>query len=501
MSPRGKRNVAVSAGLPGITTFDIEPLAIAHDGPVRRIRLSLKGRQYLHLNGLTISSAEPIAPERVSASMSSALEKKGGEPLDLLNGKPIHTRKDPAPFWEAVFADPVAIRGIEIRNRQGWRASRASGIIVEFEDEAGAVTVFDNLSEEVIGRRLAEARRAGQELAGIARGKAAGVEEFGLAWAGLLDLTERAVAGEEVMPEDLAAARLRAVEAILAVLEQLDGDDLARALPVAGGLMVLLIERGSAARRALADPIGTRALAVYVTGLLVRRASRKVTNLELFTFRHLYDKQEQIPPFEEEISSLYLRATGDTNALPFMVRVHGISGPQLQLRADDYLSGMQDVQEGLEQLGYGSMICYGTLLGAVRDGRFIDHDDDVDMAVSLKTADAAQEMKDLAAALKGLGFRCRIIRASGLIHLTNPKRRVSMDLFPIIPTDEEHVSMFMEGMRIRPVARSLIFPLGTISFLGHVFGAPAQPEGFLADRYGPDWQTPQRKIGHKVAKG
>ena len=75
-----------------------------------------------------------------------------------------------------------------------------------------------------------------------------------------------------------------------------------------------------------------------------------------------------------------------------------------------------------------------------------------------------------------------------------------MDLFPIIPSDENTVCMFMEGMKVLPVRRDLMLPVGRISFLGHEFGAPARPEGFLEARYGADWRTPRRKVGNKLTQ-
>jgi hypothetical protein len=499
MSERRERHLALSAGLPGMAVFDVDPLTVRHSGAVRRIRLRLNGRQYLHLSRVTILSSPETDLGGATAQMSSILEKSAA-PIELLSGKPIHTGRDKGPFWEVRFAASVPIEGIRIYNRPGWRAERASGIIVEFEDEAGQVTTFDNLDEAVVAGRLAEARRTGAALAALARNQAPGAGEFEARWIGLMDLLDRAISGEPIPREDLALGRGRALEAILGLLDGWEGHDLERGLHLAAELILLLMLRSHEADRS-PDPMReTRGFAAYVTSLLAKREKKSVHNLELLNFGVHYNRTDRILRLEKDMASLYLRATGDAASLPFMVRVHGISAPFLQMRADDFLAAMEDLQEALTQIGYESMICYGTLLGAVRDSKFIDHDDDVDMAVVLRTGDAPQEMGQVAQRLAEQRFRCRMIRDKGLLRVNVPARKVGLDLFPIIPNEDGTFSMFMEGMRVREVAGELLVPVGRISFLGRTYGAPAQPEGFLADRYGPGWQVPQRKIGHKVPK-
>jgi hypothetical protein len=403
MSDRRRRKTALTAGLPGLAVFDAAPLVINYEGSVRRIRVSLKGRQYLHLNGLTLRADQPVDLEQAAAVMSSVLDDKSAEPLDLLRNLPIHTRKDRGPFWEAVFTSPILIQGVEIRNRQGKRAGRASGILVEFEDATGQVTVFDNLSQDTIGARVAEARQAGEQLLAVAHGTEQ-AEAFARIWNALLDQTQNAAASGAATPEALSLAREEAIDAMLQLLHALEGADLQRAIHIAAGMTAMLLPRGTP-KRISAKPIETRAFAVHVVNMLLQRRVKKIQNLEFNGFRGLYNREELIAVLEEEMAALYLRATGDADSLPFMVRVHGISGPVLQPRADDYLSAMQDLQEALERIGYGCMICYGTLLGAVREGKFIEHDDDVDMAVVLRTPDALPEMQELAALLKSHGLR------------------------------------------------------------------------------------------------
>lgn len=48
----------------------------------------------------------------------------------------------------------------------------------------------------------------------------------------------------------------------------------------------------------------------------------------------------------------------------------------------------------------------------------------------------------------------------------------------------------MQQYKVRHVNRNLILPLGTTTFLGQQFNVPNDIEGFLLDRYGKGWVSP-----------
>jgi len=67
-----------------------------------------------------------------------------------------------------------------------------------------------------------------------------------------------------------------------------------------------------------------------------------------------------------------------------------------------------------------------------------------------------------------------------------------MDLFFIyrIADKPKKVWTHMEGYKTREVNRALFEPLTTLEFKGATFNIPGKVEGFLKDRYGPGWVTP-----------
>jgi hypothetical protein len=45
-------------------------------------------------------------------------------------------------------------------------------------------------------------------------------------------------------------------------------------------------------------------------------------------------------------------------------------------------------------------------------------------------------------------------------------------------------------MQLREVPTEMVLPSAPVAFLGHEMLAPADPEGFLTERYGETWSTP-----------
>jgi hypothetical protein len=50
--------------------------------------------------------------------------------------------------------------------------------------------------------------------------------------------------------------------------------------------------------------------------------------------------------------------------------------------------------------------------------------------------------------------------------------------------------MHMEGMAIRGISPDIMFPAGIVKLEGETLPAPADPTGFLQERYGAGWKDP-----------
>ncbi|MBW8190742.1 discoidin domain-containing protein [Neiella marina] len=141
-----------------------------------------------------------------------------------------------------------------------------------------------------------------------------------------------------------------------------------------------------------------------------------------------------------------------------------------------------------EDYGIPAFISSGTLLGIVREGKFIGHDDDVDICyVSSKTTEQEilSERLEIMAFLQSKGCKTA---PSGIAHYwcTTP-HGVSMDIF----------SGFMEDgfCSMNPISRKevvveSVLPLKTQVVKGVTLYLPQDPEPLLVLNYGPSWRTP-----------
>lgn len=152
------------------------------------------------------------------------------------------------------------------------------------------------------------------------------------------------------------------------------------------------------------------------------------------------------------------------------------------------LSLAAEVAGDAARSGFQLAACYGTLLGAVREGDLIGHDDDVDMMFLSKEGSmlgAVEDFHRLQAALAGLGFTVK--------ELSNGQAHVSRgDDFPV----DVFLGWFEQGRLSltftvkAQVEEAQILPLGFIGLRGVELPAPRNPEPLLEAIYGPGWKVP-----------
>lgn len=179
----------------------------------------------------------------------------------------------------------------------------------------------------------------------------------------------------------------------------------------------------------------------------------------------------------------------------FMITRHGLQ-PEGKLRSNRaaFLQAANNAISILEKAGLKPSLAYGTLLGAARDGDLIAHDDDLDLLCEIKAssfATARTEMLGLMQGLSNNGFVCNFSTSNALnVHAYSTATGVLIDIFPYW-TEGEFAFLHMERMNIRSIDARILSERTSMNLCDISFPAFAEWRKFLAERYGPTWETPQ----------
>ena len=155
-----------------------------------------------------------------------------------------------------------------------------------------------------------------------------------------------------------------------------------------------------------------------------------------------------------------------------------------------------------DEFGYELFITYGTLLGAIREGGFLAHDNDYDASfVSSATTgpEAADEMVRIAKVLIAHGYRVGAM--GGGLHVVDPARPDHrIDIFHVYFDADgvlQHPFGYAGDTQITPAAWK-----GTreIEFVGRPALVPVCAEELLATFYGDDWRLPKTAFIWNVEK-
>ena len=160
---------------------------------------------------------------------------------------------------------------------------------------------------------------------------------------------------------------------------------------------------------------------------------------------------------------------------------------------DAYLDQVEHVLDILQDTcGLPAFLSFGSLLGAVREGRVIAHDVDVDLgylSAFENPVDAIIESFGVERALNEAGIR--VTRNSGgfiAMDLKQPDGTTrNLDIFTAMLFDGRLYQVNDVDVEADVTA---VLPLQQIDFEGRKFPAPAVPEVFLESAYGPHWRVP-----------
>jgi len=214
--------------------------------------------------------------------------------------------------------------------------------------------------------------------------------------------------------------------------------------------------------------------------------------------------------FEEEhafgTSTERLRFEGPGGALRVIDKWGFIQRPfahQSQEIRDDLLDGAELILTILrEDCDLPAWIAFGSLLGAVREGKMIGHDSDVDLAYLSKhehPADVAREMFRVSRALQAHGLKVSTRTGSFCAVTVQSKhgRATPIDVYACFYVGDKLYETASVGA---PIPREAVLPLGTVEFEGRTMPAPADTEAMLEASYGPSWRVPDPAFAYHTPR-
>lgn len=155
----------------------------------------------------------------------------------------------------------------------------------------------------------------------------------------------------------------------------------------------------------------------------------------------------------------------------------------------DVLRGYSEMASYFKQtFEYELFVVYGTLLGIIRSGEFIDGDDDVDIAYfsdKKNVFDAKEEACDIARQMVRDGWNVRLTLQR------RPFKLLSNGLwFGVMVSWQEDGRIWMLQTTSFVGEPDILLPLKSMPFKGVEIKIPNKSEEFLEHVYGATWQTP-----------
>ena len=204
----------------------------------------------------------------------------------------------------------------------------------------------------------------------------------------------------------------------------------------------------------------------------------------------LYDEEHRFGTAEDRISIV------DAQGRPVGIDNDGRLQRTFETRSTDQtkplLDSVERILTALHDIGIEAFPAYGSLLGAVREGRLLGHDSDADLGyVSRKTVpvDVIRESYEIERRLADMGYRIERYSGAG-IKVFVEESDGSVRGLDVFGGFYGHGHLMLMGEIRVPLPESAVFPLGTTVLEGRTLPAPADTDAILTATYGAGWRTP-----------
>lgn len=447
-----------SLGFFGGTWADFLDLPVGRVIRGLSLRIDAPRKEFLNLRGvLVVRDGRPLPLRPADYTVEQSSDRPASElpPQGISGLTGIHTLRENGPWWRVTFDEPQHVDAIDVFNRRDRLGVRSRSLAVQVLEMDGTTsTIYEaasrghfadtlNVIEMYAGGRCADAR-----------------------------------VSTEAEAQKWRTDTVRALN-----------DSLRRGAPVPTAAEWLkiasLIPSSSNSRLEGEDWF----LLAYGLCAQLKRDSRSRSGI--YSYSGVLDSRNALSRLEAEFDD----ARRALDSEPLQLLKHGVS-PLGALRRE--LPGIQKLypilREDLAESGLTPLLAYGTLLGARRNGKVMDHDDDFDLMVVLDAScyeDFERCRGDLLDSLRSKGWKVWENGKNKNSHLGRGDLDGHLDLFCAWRHDDV-VETHMERMAWRGVPARYFQRTTSIELEGQIYPAPGETDEFLQDRYGPGWRVPDK---------
>ncbi|MDZ7906645.1 MAG: LicD family protein [Cypionkella sp.] len=195
----------------------------------------------------------------------------------------------------------------------------------------------------------------------------------------------------------------------------------------------------------------------------------------IITNLHWQGKSAEADALEAEVNAV---------TAPLVLGSHGFRLPMSAIPLETALSELSEAMQKLDDLGAPSCIACGTLLGFVREGTLLPHDDDIDLSVVVPGNSLDEVVENWSRLMRQILETMPSFQKNAFVSLELPCG-IEVDLFPMWVLDDK---VYAYPHLFGEFPAKEFFPLVPRDWRGALVNTPSILEPILAVNYGPNWK-------------